>query len=229
MKTIVIDDDQLSANVLQEFIAKTEFLEWHQTFLDPIAALSFLSSNTTDLILLDIEMPNMNGMEFMNAMKKGNHKIILVTSHSEYALEAFEHHVVDYLIKPVSYSKFFKAVSAAQELFAHFTETQAGDELVFVKKDNRIIQIRISEILWVEALGDYATLITAKEKFTLHSTLKTIEEKLPAHNYMRVHRSFIVRIDKIEKIEDNTIFCNNKTIPIGKSYREEVFRKLKMF
>jgi len=229
MKAIIIDDDQFSISLLEQFIAQTEFIHLQQTFSDPISALSYLSSNKTDLILLDIEMPKMSGIEFLNTMQKGDQKIILVTSHKEYALEAFEHHVVDYLVKPVTYAKFFRAVSAAGEMVSRNSETPSDDEFVFVKKDSRIIQIRKSEILWVEALGDYAVLNTAKEKFVLHNTLKSVGEKLPAQNYIRVHRSFIVRTDKIEKIEDNTIFCNNKTIPIGKSYREEVFKKLKMF
>ncbi len=229
MNAIIIDDDELSGKLMQQFIAQTGFIDLLGTFSNPVSALSFLSSNKTDLILLDIEMPEMSGIEFMSALKSGEQQIILVTSHKEFALEAFEYHVSGYLVKPVTYAKFFKTVSVVAERVKLYLEDKEDNDIVFVRKDNRIVQIRKSEILWVEALGDYAVLNTVKGKFVLHSTLKAVGEKLPPQNYIRVHRSFIVRMDKIEKIEDNTIFCNDKTIPIGKSYHEEVFRKLKMF
>ncbi len=230
MKVIIIDDDELSGKLMQQFVVQTGFMDLLGTFTNPVSALSFLSSNKTDLILLDIEMPEMNGLEFINALKSDEQQIILVTSHREFALEAYEKNVAGYLVKPVTYARFFKTVSAISErVNFHLKDNNGTDDFVFVKKDNRIIQIRKSEILWVEALGDYAVLNTEREKFVLHSTLKSIAGKLSKQDYIRVHRSFIVRMDKIEKIEDNMIFCSNKTIPIGKSYHEDVFRKLKMF
>ena len=227
MKTIIIDDDELSGKLMEQYISKTEFIELTAIFTDPLKALSFLAENKIDLVLLDIEMPEMNGMEVLRAIENSGPQIILVTTHKEFAIEAFECRAADYLVKPFNYARFFKAVTTAKTRWTEKPGTT--DELVFVKKDNRIVQIRKSEILWVEALGDYAVLNTAKEKFVLHSTLKAIGEKLPSQNYLRVHRSYIVRMDKIEKIEDNNIFCGGKSIPIGKSYHEEVFRKLKMF
>jgi DNA-binding LytR/AlgR family response regulator len=228
MKTIIIDDDELSGKVVEHYLSKTGFAGLVHNFTDPIKALSYISENKIDLVLLDIEMPEMNGMEMINAIKNSSCQIILVTSHKEFAIEAFEYQVVDYLVKPFTYPRFFKAIAAAKQRISEKANNDEND-FVFVKKDSKIIQIRKSEILWVEAMGDYAVLNTAKEKFILHSTLKAIGEKLPEQNYIRVHRSYIVRMDKIDKIEDDTIFCNSKTIPIGKSYHEEVFRKLKMF
>jgi two-component system LytT family response regulator len=230
MKAIIIDDDMVSGELIARYIEKTGFIQLHKNFTDPVEALSYLRSNKTDLIFLDIEMPGMNGMEFLDAIQNPAGQVILVTSHKEFALEAFEHKVLDYLVKPFSYARFFSAVSRAKPNGE--TEkpgSKEEDDTVFVKKDSQMIRIRKSDILWAEAMGDYSVLYTDKDKFVLHCTLKVIEEKLPARSYLRVHRSYIIKIDTIEKVEDNTIFSNRKSMPIGKSYREEVFKRLKMF
>lgn len=228
MKAIIIDDDVLSGELIARFLAKTEFVELQENFTDPVKALSYLHTNKTDLIFLDIEMPGMNGMDFLRTIKHSPAKVILVTSHREFALEAFEFKVLDYLVKPFTYARFFSAVSRAMVPVEEKKEEPA-DDIVFVKKDSQMIRIRISDIIWAEAMGDYSVLYTDKDKFVLHCTLKTIEGKLPPQAYLRVHRSYIIKVDAIEKVEDNTIFSGVKSIPIGKSYREDVFRRLRLF
>jgi DNA-binding LytR/AlgR family response regulator len=227
MKAIIIDDDILSGELIARFLAKIEFITLQKNFTDPVKALSYLYTNKTDLIFLDIEMPGMNGMDFLRTIKNSPAKVILVTSHKEFALEAFEFKVLDYLVKPFTYARFFSAVSRAVPV--EDKKEEHHDDIVFVKKDSKMIRIRISDILWAEAMGDYSVLYTDKDKFVLHCTLKVIEGKLPAQTYLRVHRSYIIKIDAIEKVEDNTIFSSAKPIPIGKSYREDVFKRLKMF
>lgn len=228
MKAIIIDDDILSGELIARFLAKTGIVELQENFTDPVKALSYLHTHKTDLIFLDIEMPGMNGMDFLRTIKNSPAKVILVTSHREFALEAFEFKVLDYLVKPFTYTRFFSAVSRAMVPVEEKKEERA-DDIVFVKKDNQMIRIRISDILWAEAMGDYSVLYTEKDKFVLHCTLKVIEGKLPAQTYLRVHRSYIIKVDAIEKVEDNTIFSGVKSIPIGKSYREDVFRRLRLF
>lgn len=228
MKAIIVDDDEVSGQLIAQFISKTGFITLQDNFTDPLKALSYLHLNKTDLIFLDIEMPGMNGIEFLNATKNSRQQVILVTTHKEFALEAFEHHVLDYLVKPFTYARFFAAVSRATASVEESADHKQ-DDIVFLKKDSQMISIRKSDILWAEAMGDYSVLYTEKEKYVLHCTLKAVEEKLPAQTYLRVHRSYIVRLDTIEKVEDNTIYSNKKSIPIGKSYREEVFRRLKLF
>ncbi len=230
MKAIIVDDDEVSGELLARYLEKTGFIQLQENFTDPAKALSFLHSQKTDLIFLDIEMPGMNGMEFLSTIKNSGTPVILVTSHREFAIEAFEHNVLDYLVKPVSYARFFSAVSRVNETEKkENTIDSLPEDIVFLKKDSQLIRIRKSDILWAEAMGDYSVLYTEKDKFVLHCTLKAVEEKLPASAYMRVHRSYIVKIETIEKVEDNMIFSNRKSIPIGKSYREEVFRRLKLF
>lgn len=228
MNCIVIDDEELSRKLLEQFIGKNDSLVLLNSFSNPVDALSFLSNNKVDVIFLDIEMPEMNGLEFMKVLNPLP-SIILTTSHKEFALDAFEYNVVDFLVKPIVYSRFIKAVQKVKATFEKKEEFHISDDNnVFVKQGSSIVRIKKSDILWVEALGDYIILHTDKDKFTILSTMKGIEEKLPSQDYIRVHRSFIIRIDKIDSIEDNTISYKEKLIPIGKSYREEVFKRLNM-
>jgi len=229
MKCIIIDDDEVARTALEHFVRQTDFLELVRTFPDPVQALSYLSQAPVDLVFLDIEMPGMNGMEFLRAVQQRAPQVILTTSHPEFALEAFEHQVADYLIKPLDYPRFFKAVMRARAIAGTQSTPHGNDDSVFVRKEKSIQRIRLSDIIWVEALGDYAVLHTADNQYVMHTTLQSIEKKLLKQHYMRVHRSFIVRIDSIDSIEDYTILCAGKEIPIGKSYREKVFRQLKMF
>ncbi|HET6993308.1 MAG TPA: LytTR family DNA-binding domain-containing protein, partial [Bacteroidia bacterium] len=189
MNTIIIDDDELSGKLIEQFITRTGFVKLCGVFTDPVKAISFLVSNKIDLVFLDIEMPVMNGIEFMSNLKSSTPQIIIVTSHKEFAIDAFEFNVVDYLVKPLYYPRFFSAVNAAKTVIDQQEKNNPDNDIVFVKKDNQMIRIRKSDILWVEALGDYSVLYTAKEKFVLHCTLKAVEDKLPEQSYLRVHRS----------------------------------------
>jgi DNA-binding LytR/AlgR family response regulator len=226
MNCIIVDDEDVSRKFIEGFVVKTGFLELAQSFSNPIEALSFLSNNKVDLIFLDIEMPEMNGIEFIKTIKDKLPQVILTTSHKEFAIDAFEHDVTDFLVKPVVYSRFYKAVSKAKEIFEKQTGNKMTDDTVFVKKGSSIVSVKKTDILWVEALGDYITLNTRKGKYTIHSTMKAIEDKLAGKDYIRVHRSFIVRIDIIDSIDDNCITYGDKMIPIGKSYKEPVMKRL---
>lgn len=228
MNCIIIDDHELSRLSLEHFVAKTGFLNLVQSFPSPIDALSFVSANKVDLIFLDIEMPEMNGMEFINTIKQNLPQIILTTYHQEFALAAFEQNVTDYIIKPIVYTRFFQAVSKAKDIFEKQAVHHISSDTVFVKKGASIVKLKKSDIVYVEALVDYVVLYTDKEKFIIHSSMSAMESKLPAHDYMRVHRSYIIRIDKIDSIEDNAISCKEKLIPIGKTYREQVLKRLQM-
>ena len=226
MNCIIIDDDELSRKIIEQFISKTDFLKLIQSFENPVPALSFMTNNDIDLIFLDIEMPEMNGIQFIDALKQHVPQVILTTAHKEFALDAFEYSVTDFLVKPIAYPRFFKAVSKAKTIFEKKAVHIINNDNVFVKQSGSIISVKISDIMWVEALGDYIVLNTRKGKFTIHSTMKAIEDKLPANDYVRTHRSFIVRLDIIDSIDDNAISCGTTLIPIGKSYKEAVLGRL---
>ncbi|HTL80780.1 MAG TPA: LytTR family DNA-binding domain-containing protein [Bacteroidia bacterium] len=226
MNAVIIDDDDTSCELLAQFIARSGMLELAGVFKTPAEALAFLAANRADVVFLDIELPGMNGLELVSAIADPDQKVILVTGHGEFALEAFELHVADYLLKPISYSRFLRSVIAVVGDKRGRILEQVDDDIVFIKKDKIMIRLRKSDVLCAEARGDYVIIHTAKENHVVHCTLKALEEKLPSRAYLRVHRSWLVRINAIEKIEDQTIFCLQRPIPIGRSYREEVFTKI---
>lgn len=229
MNCIIIEDNEISREVIENYVEKTGFLKLLRSFPEPISALAFLSENPVDLILLDIELPEMNGIEFIRTIKDRHHAhIILITSHKEFALDAFEHSVVDYLVKPITYGRFYKAVEKIRSSRSKSDRADNEKEDIFIRKGTGAVRIQKSDILWVEALGDYVTVNTHKGKFVIHTTMKSIEDKLPSKDYVRVHRSYIVRLDKIDRIEGQAIVCNEKHIPIGKSYRENIFKRLEI-
>lgn len=229
MNCIVVDDEEMSRRSIEHCIKQTDFLSLTASFDSPIKALSFIQKNKIDLIFLDIEMPEMNGIEFIKTAGHKVSQIILATTHTEFALEAFEYNVTDYLVKPVTYQRFFKAVSKAKEVYEKQANFYVENDAIFIKKGASIFRIKKSDILWGEACGDYVILNTDKQKFMIHSTMRAIEDKLPAKDYLRVHRSFIVRIDSIDSIEDDAIAYGNKLIPIGKTYKDTVFKRLNLF
>ncbi|HEY1045029.1 MAG TPA: LytTR family DNA-binding domain-containing protein [Bacteroidia bacterium] len=228
IKSIIIDDNEIALMATKQIAGKIENLQILSAFNDSIQALAFLNTNPVDLIFLDIEMPELNGMEFIRALKQPRPLIILTTSHTEFALEAYEQNVLDYLVKPFTLPRFINAVSKAQALLEKHKLEHSDNDTIFIKKGNMIVKVNKSDILWIEGLGDYVTLNTEKEKFVVHSTMHAIEQKFSTGEFIRVHRSFIIRIDKIKNIEDNCISYYDKFIPIGKTYRDSVFKRLNL-
>src|SRR5574343_255061 len=228
MKCIIIDDNEIALLATKQCVSKVDSLDIVGTFNDAIQALSFITSNPVDLIFLDIEMPELNGMEFIRALSQPRPLIILTTSHTEFALEAYEQNVLDYLVKPIALPRFITAVNKAQAALKKHKLDHSDNETLFIKKGNIIIRVNKSDILWIEGLGDYVTLNTEKEKFVVHSTMHAMEQKFSSKEFLRVHRSFIIRIDKINNIEDNCISYFDKFIPIGKTYRESVYKRLNL-
>ncbi len=228
MKAIIIDDNEIALLATQQCVLKAEQITLVKTFNNALQALSYIASNPIDLIFLDIEMPELNGIEFIKAMKHPHPLIVLTTSHPEFALEAYEHNVLDYLVKPVALPRFLNAVAKAQAMFEKHNIDKIENDIIFIKKGNIIVKVNKSDVLWIEGLGDYVTLNTEKEKFIVHSTMHSIEQKFASNEFMRVHRSFIIRIDRINNIEDNCISYYDKFIPIGKTYRESVYKRLNL-
>lgn len=236
MECIIIDDDQVSIKMIQYLIQKTEDLELVRAFEDPIEAINYLNHRPVDLLFLDVEMPGMTGLEMINSLQV-KPLVILVSGKSDYALDAFEFDAVDYLLKPVQYGRFAKALAKVRERLQGRQEDGpgkdgSGDELVlkgdfiFVKSDSMLVRVNMSDILWVEALADYIALVTPKKRYVIHSTMKSIQARLPTDKFLRVHRSYIVRLDKIDAIEDNTIIIETKMIPVGGTYRERLMNAL---
>ncbi|MCK4920387.1 MAG: response regulator transcription factor [Bacteroidales bacterium] len=232
MNCIVVDDDKLSRRILEEFIQKTEGLFLKQAFSDPVDAVNFLKKeDDIHLIFLDIEMPEMTGIDLMNSLKITS-QVIIVSSKGKYAIDAFDYDVTDYLLKPITYTRFFKAIDKVTSRFEKDKINLIGKEEIFIKKNSSLVRLKYEEILWIEALENYVVFNTFKDKYTIHFTMKAIEQKLPTVKFTRVHRSYIVNISCIVVIEDNSVIIKtqdgSKSIPIGKSYKDNLMNDINL-
>jgi len=233
MNCIIIEDDPLSMRVVEEFVKRTDFLDLKHEFHDAVEAINTLNvgQEDIDLIFLDIEMPEMTGIEFLNTVKNPP-QVIIISSQEKYALEAFEYEVTDYLLKPVTYSRFYKAVNKAWEQQKNQKAAKRENDEIFIKKETALVRLKYNDILWVEAMENYIVINTFKQKFTIHFTMKSILNQLPAELFKRVHRSYIINIKNIERIEDNYAILKTdkgaKQIPIGKAYKEKFMKEINL-
>ncbi|MFC4687656.1 LytR/AlgR family response regulator transcription factor [Epilithonimonas pallida] len=224
IKCIVVDDEPLAVSLLSSYVEKMPFLELVYSSENPIEALEYIQKKEADLIFLDIQMPELTGINFMKIV--GNKlKYILTTAYAEYALEGYEHNVVDYLLKPISFDRFQKSALKAQERFA--VNRDSNDSYFFVKSSGQQHRINFNEILYIESIKDYVNINTGNQEYIVLDTLKSLENQLP-ENFARVHKSFILNLEKIEKIDVKNVFLNSgKEIPIGETYKSEFFLKIK--
>ena len=225
MRCLVIDDDRTHRELIGGFVQVTDFLTLSGMCESAVKAANLLNEITVDLIFLDIEMPVMSGMEFLKNIKVAP-QVILATSKEEYALEAFDYDVTDYLLKPISYSRFLKSVNKAKYQFDRQINANPGANEIFVKVNSVLEKIELSDILLIEAVVDYVRIHTLKTRYMVNTSLNSILNKLPNKDFMRVHRSYIVRIDKIDSIDGNTIVVNDQLIKIGKSYKKGCMQKI---
>jgi len=223
IKCIAIDDEPLALQQIGSYIRKTPFLALVGMFESAFQALEYLSSNKVDLMFLDINMPDFNGLEFAKSLSN-KPKIILTTAYSEYALEGFRIDALDYLLKPIPFTVFLKSVNKAKEWFQVKTDfpIENAESALFVKSEGKIVKIRIAEILYVESANEYIKInLDNKEVVTTLKRLKDFEEELPAEQFMRIHRSFIVHTQKVKAVERFRVIMNsNVPIPVGEIYRD---------
>ncbi|MFP8895833.1 LytR/AlgR family response regulator transcription factor [Chryseobacterium sp. EZn1] len=214
LKCIIVDDEPLAISLLEHYVEKIPFLELVFSTENPIHALEYLKKNDSDLIFLDIQMPELTGINFMKIV--GTHqKYILTTAYSEYALEGYEHNVVDYLLKPVSFERFQKSVLKAQERFSF---PQEENTHFFVKSSGQRHRVSFNEILYIESIKDYVNIRTENDEYIVLDTLKSMENQLP-EKFVRIHKSFIVNLDKVKSIGAKKVILPEYEIPIGESYR----------
>lgn len=231
MKTIIVDDEPLALEILEEFVKKVPELKLIKKCQNAIEAGKALRKHEVDLIFLDIQMPQITGIEFAKSLTHPP-KIIFTTAFSQYALDGFELNAVDYLLKPISFDRFLKAVNKALAQSGNglleSEEPESGPDFIFVKADKKLIRLKYSEIQYVEGLKDYVIIKTDSGRIITLQTMKSLEEKLPTPNFMRIHRSYIVNLEKISAVVGNMVEViekgQPKLLPIGKNYREELER-----
>lgn len=226
INTIAIDDEPLALQLVAGYIEKTPGLTLVGKFDNPFDAMEYMASEQVELIFVDIQMPDLSGIEFARAILKGP-KVIFTTAYEKYALEGFRLDVVDYLLKPFSYEEFLKSVQKALKLLhieqSSLNQVEANNEFLFLKSEYKIRRINFNDILYIEGLKDYVKVYTkndSKPILTLNS-LKLLESKLPESGFMRVHRSFIVNLGKIETIERSRIIFGKVYIPVSDQYKEK--------
>lgn len=234
MNTIIIDDEEMARAIIEQFSIQNKNLTLYAQFSDAIHAIKYLNQNQVDLIFLDIHMPTFSGFDLIQTLKNPP-KIILTTSDRNFALEAFEYDcIVDYLVKPISKDRFDKAVNKASAFSKPLNPTlkenskQESNQDLYVNIDRRLIKINFPSIYLIEAKGDYILIKTNDKNYTVHSTLKKIEEKLPKDLFLKVHRSFIINTKKIIDIEDNSVLIEKDVIPVSRSNRPELMKRLNL-
>lgn len=228
-KCLIIDDEPLAINIIKNYLEQIEDFEVINTFSNAINALNFLKSNTVDVIFLDINMPVLDGINFIKSLE--NPPLLIITSaYDEFALETYELDVLDYLIKPIEFPRFMKALNKVNRRLENnktFSDTTNERPYIFVKIDKKKMKkIFLDEILTVESLKDYLKINTLSGKYIIHSTLSDFTNLLPANDFLRIHRSYTVAINKIDAVEGNSVEIEGLRYVIGRSYIEEVKQKI---
>jgi two-component system LytT family response regulator len=219
MNCIIVEDDALVRHTLETLVAETEFLTLVKSCTKASEAAEILNQEEINLIFLDVKLPGMNGIDFMKTLETNKPQVIMITADKGSAAEAYNLDACDFILKPVTRTRFLKAVSRAKRLVA-IDQKHASNDALFVKVNSVLKRVNMQDILYIEAMADYLTVHTATQKYVLKSTMKNIMDKLPIKDFIRVHNSFIVRIDKISMIEDATILINKKVIPISRNKRK---------
>jgi DNA-binding LytR/AlgR family response regulator len=230
MNCLIVDDNKLARTAMKQLTSHVEHLHVVAECSSAMEAYNILQKEKIDLLLLDIEMPGMTGLELTRNLGRKRPVIIFTTVKKDYAVEAFELNVADYLIKPVSPARFIQAIEKAREIMDSSNRElqEADNEFVFIRDNGVLKRIKMDDILFLEAMGDYVKLHTTQKFNAIHTTLKAVEEKLPPGRFMRVHRSYIVALDKIEAIEDGTINIQQHAIPVADAYRSALNNRLNL-
>lgn len=222
---IIIDDEPLSHEVLQNYIAKYPGLELKAAFFDALEAINYLNTHQPDLIFLDINMPEMSGISMLKSLQNPP-SVIFTTAYPQYAVDGFDLNITDFLLKPFSFERFVTAVGK-------FTQTQAisqnsADDFMIIKSGKKHFRIQTGEILFLESAGDYVKVITPEKTYISAETLKFYEDELPAEKFIRIHRSYIIQLTRIDYIEGNCVILAGTELPLGRQYKQALQSRLKL-
>lgn len=237
LKCIAVDDEPLALDIIEDYISKVPFLTLVKRTENAIEALQLVQAGDIDLVFLDIQMPDLTGIQFLK-IAGGKANFILTTAYSQYALESYDLNVSDYLLKPIAFDRFYKAVEkvlnltkASENIETPVQQPPAASnnpvvDYIFVKTEHKIQKIHLEDILYIEGLKDYISIYTKDERIITLQNMKKMEETLPSNQFIRVHKSYIISLDKIQSIERSRISISGKTIPIGDTYREEFYKRI---
>ena len=221
---IIVEDEPLARNLLTDYVRKVPHLNLVKTFANPLEAIDFLRENPVDLLFLDIQMPEITGISLLKVLQK-KPLVVLTTAYSDYALESYDFDVLDYLLKPITFERFLRAVEKANQRLAttptvEKANTDPTQPFVFVKDGTKLVKIRLDDILYVEGLKDYVTIHTRQQKVVTLQRLKNLEDQLPANKFIRIHHSFIIALDAIDAVHKGEVQIGNASLPISDSYKK---------
>ncbi|MGF7077626.1 LytR/AlgR family response regulator transcription factor [Mucilaginibacter sp. 3215] len=238
IRCLVVDDEPLALHILEDYISKMPFLQLVKATTNPIEALTMVQAAEADLVFLDVQMPELTGIQFLK-IANGKAKVILTTAYPQYALEGYELDVVDYLLKPIAFDRFFKSVQKAQSIIQPVAakpqvvmqaepvqQDDFSTDFIFVKTEHKIQKVYLHDIMFIEGLKDYISIFTSAERIITLQGMKKMEDALPEKHFVRVHKSYIVALNKIDSIERSRIQIGEKIIPVGDTYRDEFFRMI---
>jgi DNA-binding LytR/AlgR family response regulator len=226
IKAIAIDDEPLALKVIEHFCREVDFIELEKIFTKPNEALNHLQKFPVDLLFLDINMPSLNGIELYKALQQ-NTMVIFTTAYSEYAVESYELNAIDYLLKPFTQERFNQAVAKANEYYQYINKQNTSNYL-FIRADYSLVKINIADILYIEGLDDYVKIHLHQQKtIVARITMKNMLEKLPATEFFRVHRSYIIPLNRVEQVRNKMIKIGEVEIPIGNSYEQDFLQLIK--
>ncbi|MDP9076764.1 MAG: LytTR family DNA-binding domain-containing protein [Bacteroidota bacterium] len=231
MTCLIIDDNPIARATLSQLASQIADLDVISEYSSAMDAYNHLQEDDVNLLFLDIEMPEMTGIELTRNLKNKDLVIIFTTSKKDYAVEAFELNVADYLIKPVTPGRFLQAVDKAREILESKKEevSVSADEFIFVRDSTTIRRLKLEDILYAEAMGDYVKFYTPQKMYAIHGTMKSADEKLPSSKFVRVHRSYIVAISKIDTLQDGGLVIDGKFLPIADAYRKALTNRMNIF
>ncbi|MBL7873348.1 MAG: response regulator transcription factor [Cyclobacteriaceae bacterium] len=227
LRCLIVDDEPIARKGLEEYVSEISFLELTHSCESARKAADFLKTNSIDLILLDIQMPKVSGIEFLRALENPP-LVIFTTAYSEYALEGYSLDVIDFLLKPISFDRFLKAAQKANEYYQlkEQAKENQGSDYFFIKVNHQFEKVNYDEVLYLEAMQNYCIVHTSNRKLITYHTLGGLERQLPTAQFLKVHKSFIVALDKISALDSNELKIESATIPISRSLKDEVMKKV---
>lgn len=226
-KCIIVDDEPPATRILEKYVEQVSFLERVATFNDSLKALEFLNTHSVDLVLLDIQMPQLTGLQLSKIISK-DIKIIFTTAYPDFALEGFELSALDYLVKPIAFERFYQAVSKLQSGQKQEIQQPNPVDFIFIKTDgkNKFAKLFLKDILYIESLQNYICIHTSEQQFITHSSLRNVLESLPQDDFVQTHKSYVVALKQIESTDNFSVFINNKELPIGATYKDDFFKRI---
>lgn len=229
VRCIIVDDEPLAIEILESYVAKVEQLQLVSTFRNAVSAFTFLQQNSVDLIFLDIQMPKLSGIDFLKTLKHPP-KVIFTTAFRDYALQGFELEIIDYLLKPIPFDRFLKAVAKVlhqpSTVPAASKQDVVSDNYVYFKVDKKMIRTRMADVLYIESIKDYVKVKTPEKEIVTQQKISYLEESLPREQFLRIHRSFIVNLEKIDAYSATDVEIGKHNIPIGRNYKNDVMKIL---